>query len=75
LKATVKSFKALERVEQLHSGLPHGIARFTKLIGVPDGEFDPVNGYASLIRHLKFDRRRPRLDIGFDGLNDLPHDF
>jgi hypothetical protein len=33
----------LEGVKQLHSGLPHGVARFTKLIGVRDSEFDPVN--------------------------------
>jgi hypothetical protein len=65
----------LEGVKQLHSGLPHGIARFTKLIGVLDGEFDSINRDASLIGHFKFDRRWPRLDIGFDGLNDLAHDF
>jgi hypothetical protein len=56
LKATVQSFKALERVKQLHSGLPHGIAWFTKLIGVPDGESDSINRDANLIGHLKFHR-------------------
>jgi len=56
LKAAVKGFKTLEGVEQLHSGLPHGVAWFTKLIGVLDGEFDPVNRDASLVGHFKFDR-------------------
>jgi hypothetical protein len=55
LKATVKGFKTLEGVKQLHPGLPHGVAWFAKLIDVPDGEFDPINGDASLICHLKFD--------------------
>jgi hypothetical protein len=55
LKATVKGFKTLEGVQQLHPGLPNGVARFAKLFGVPDGEFDPINGDASLICHLKFD--------------------
>jgi len=44
----------LEGVKQLHSGLPHGIGRFTKLIGVPDGEFDSVNRDASLVGHFEF---------------------
>ena len=55
-KAAAQSFKALERVRQLHSGLPHGIARFTKLIGVSDGESDSFNRDANLIGHLKFHR-------------------
>jgi len=46
----------LEGVKQLHSGLSHGVARFTKLIGVLDGEFDSINRDASLIGHFKFDR-------------------
>jgi len=56
LKATVKGFKTLKGVKQLHSCLPHRVAGFTKLIGVPDGEFDPINSDASLICHLKFER-------------------
>jgi hypothetical protein len=56
LEATVKGFETLEGVEQLHSRLAHGITRFGKLFGVPDGEFDPINSDASLIGHLKFNR-------------------
>jgi hypothetical protein len=55
LKATVKGFKTIEGVKQLHPGLPYGVAWFAKLFGVPDGEFDSINGDASLICHLKFD--------------------
>jgi hypothetical protein len=56
LEATVKGFETLEGIEQLHSRLAHGITRFGKLFGVSDGEFDSINGDASLICHLKFNR-------------------
>jgi hypothetical protein len=52
----VKGFKSLKGVKQLHSGLPHGVARLTKLIGVLDGEFDPVYRDPSLVGHFKFNR-------------------
>jgi len=56
LKATVKGFKTLKGVKQLHSGLPRRIAGFTKLFGVSDGESDPINRDSNLVCHLKFER-------------------
>jgi hypothetical protein len=65
----------LKAVKQLHSGLSHRIGGFTKLIGVPDGEFYPINRDANLICHLKFDCRGARRGVGLDGLINLTHYF
>jgi hypothetical protein len=75
LKATVQGFKALQGVKQLHASVPHCIARLTKLIGVPEGELDPIYSDSGLICHLKFDSRRARRRVGFDGRDNLMHDF
>ena len=56
LKSAVDGFQAVEGVEQLHSGLPHGLAWFGELFGVSDCKFDSINRDASLICHLKLKR-------------------
>jgi hypothetical protein len=59
----------------LNSRLSHRTTGFAELIGVPDGEFDSINSDASLVGHLKFDRRGLRRRVGLDGLNNLTHYF
>jgi hypothetical protein len=75
LKATVERFETFERVKQFQTYFAHRLAGPGKLFRVLDCEPDSVNRDASLIGHLKFNRGWPRLDVGFDGLNDLAHDF
>jgi hypothetical protein len=61
LEPAAQGFKTLESVKQLHTRLPHRIAGFTKLIGVSDGEFDPINRDPNLICHFKFERKAATL--------------
>jgi hypothetical protein len=75
LKATVQPFKSFESIEELHTCLAHRIAGPPELFRMLNRELDSVNRDAGLICHFKFNRGGSRLDVGFDCLNDLAHDF
>src|SRR5262245_27442230 len=57
LKPPVNSFKSLKRIQELETSLAHWICRRPKLLGVLDGEFDPINSDATLVCHFEFHRR------------------
>jgi hypothetical protein len=75
LKATVQLFQAIQRVQQLRTGIAHLVAGASELLRVLDGGPDAFDHYTRLVRHLELKRRRARVDLRFDHLDDLLHDL
>ena len=71
----VQPSKALECVEQLPSSLSRHVGGSTDLFRMLDCESDSVNRDPGLIGHFKFHRRGRRLDVGFNRLDHLMHEF
>jgi hypothetical protein len=63
----------LDRIKELEAKLTHLVSTRRKLLRVVDREFDSVDGHSCLIGHLEFNRRRARLNIGFDLFKNLMH--
>src|SRR5260370_31796831 len=75
LKSALTRLEPLKGIEQLDAGLPHLVSVWSKLLGMLNGESNSVHRNTSLVCHLKFNWRRPRVGFGFDQFDDLAHSF
>ncbi|HLG95309.1 MAG TPA: hypothetical protein VKX49_03240 [Bryobacteraceae bacterium] len=56
MEAPVNGFEPLQGIKQLQPNFPSRIGFRTELLGVLDGEPDPVDRDTSLVRHFEFNR-------------------
>jgi hypothetical protein len=57
LESSINGLKPLKSVEQLHTCFTHLVSSRGKLLGMLDGEANPIHRDSRLIRHFEFGRR------------------
>jgi hypothetical protein len=75
LESAVHGFQPLKGVEQLQTRITHLVRARGEMLGVLNGESDPIYCDPRLIGHLELDGGRPRIHLVLDRLKNLMYGF